>query len=127
MKIYLAVVLTLNMLVLVLFLPYRDNRAIEPSIAKLAVREKIAAIPEFTPNEPLKLTSGCADAGGDGFISGQGKTSEHLQHVGQVPVNRSTRFSYKARVSTACWSYNLNCYGVDDLALDGTTVVAPRL
>lgn len=128
MKIYLAIVLTLNLLLMGLFLPHGNNRAIDPSIAKIAVREKIADMPEFTPNEPLKLTSGCAETGnGDGLISGQGKTSEHFQHIGQMPVNRSTRFSYQAKVTAACWSYNLNCYGVNDLALDGTTVITPRL
>jgi hypothetical protein len=70
MKIYLAAVLTLNLLVMaLLFIPGNGNKAIDSSLAKIAVREKIAKIPEFTPNEPLKLTSGCADTGnGDGFI-----------------------------------------------------------
>jgi len=128
MKIYLAIVLTVNLLLLGMLLPHNNNRAIDPALAKIAVREKIADIPEFAPNEPLKLTSGCADTGnGDGLISGQGKTSEHFQHIGQMPVNRITRFSYQAKVNAACWSYNLNCYGVNDLALNGTTVVVPRL
>jgi hypothetical protein len=128
MKIYLAAVLTLNLFLLGFILQNNNNKSINPSLAKIAVREKLEDIPEFAPNEPLKLTSGCADAGnGDGLISGLGKTSEHFQHIEQIPVNRSTRFSYQAKVSAACWSYNLNCYGVKDLALEGTTFVAPRL
>jgi hypothetical protein len=128
MKTYIAAVLTLNLFAFGFLLTTSNDKPINPSLAKIAVREKLEDIAEFAPNEPLKLTSGCVDAGnGDGVISGLGKTSEHIQHIEQIPANRSTRFSYQAKVSAACWSYNLNCYGVKDLALEGTTIVSPRL
>jgi hypothetical protein len=132
MKLYLAIVLTLNLFAMSI-LWTSPTKSIESSLAKMVVRENIEKIPEIGSDETLRFSSRissseCADAGASkGLVTGRGQAVTTAQHIDGVPVYRSTQFSYRAMVSAACDYYNLNCYGVDTLDVAGTTSVTPRL
>jgi hypothetical protein len=107
---------------------YDRDGTFHNGLARIAVREKLDSLPAVDADSNVRLTKGCVERSDDGgVVVGSGDAMSRLRMVEGVPVTDHSRFSYRANVSSSCGGYNLNCYNVDELEVEGSRSVVPRL
>jgi hypothetical protein len=105
---------------------YDQDGSFHNGLARIAVRERLDSLPGVDAN--IRLAKGCVERSDDGgVVVGSGDAMSRFRIVEGVPVTDHSRFSYRANVSSNCGGYNLNCYKVDTLEVDGSRTVSPRL
>lgn len=97
------------------------------SMARIAVREEINTIP-YLKDKSINVKKSCSqlDSNG-GTIVGQALSSDTFRMIEGVPMSEKTEFSYEAKVQSHCSRFNLNCYAVQRLELQGMKAFYPQL
>jgi hypothetical protein len=104
-----------------------QNLQIQTGLARIALRDHLDETLSLTAASRVRLQKGCAEKMDNGaVIIGSGEAS-HSRFIDGQPVNEASRFSYRASVNTKCDAYNLNCYAVNNMDMDGSRSIAPRL
>jgi hypothetical protein len=104
------------------------DRQFQTTMARIAVRHQLDEMLSLTSDSRVRLQKGCAERNDDGgVIVGSGEASNSSRLIDGVPVNEASRFSYRASVSASCDPYNLNCYKIRNIDMDGSRFIAPRL
>lgn len=133
MKFSFAVLSALNLLVCgvsigSIFYRPAAPKNFDTGVARIAVREQLANLAFLKRDANLRITQGCAEQrGAGGFIVGSGETLNQISLIEGVPMNQSMRFSYQAAVSANCGAYNLHCYKVNSIDINGSNTLSPRL
>jgi hypothetical protein len=97
------------------------------NVARIVVREQLDSMPQIASSE-VRLNKGCVERTNDiGTVIGSGDASNQVGLIEGVPVIDSSAFSYRANVSSRCSAKNPNCYDVNDIEIEGSRKIAPRL
>ena len=100
----------------------------QTGMARIAVRERLDAMLSLTADSRVRLNKGCAEKTDDrGIIVGSGEALNSSRLIDGVPVSEASRFSYRASVGTSCDVHNLNCYEVENIDVNGSRAIMPRL
>lgn len=100
----------------------------QTGMARIAVRERLDGMLSLTADSTVRLNKGCAEKNDNGgVIVGSGEASSSSRLIAGVPVREASRFSYRASVSARCDVQNLNCYEVDNINMNASRSIAPRL
>ena len=96
-------------------------------VARLAVSEKITSLSRISTSA-LKVKQSCVqpDQGG-GTVIGEAEALTSMRVIDGVPMSDQTLVSYRAKVSSHCWKYNLNCYEIDNIELQGKRSIYPQI
>ncbi len=128
MKVLTALLLTVNTALVMAILFGPTTTTFDAGMAKLVVRERLDRIPVLGQNIDLKMSRSCAEQqGSNGVVSGQAQVAATAKILEGMPIHETTNFSYRAQLNAICWPYNLNCYKVDSMIVDGTQAIAPKL
>jgi hypothetical protein len=104
------------------------NNQFQTGMARIAVRERLDGMLSLTPDSMVRLNKGCAEKNDSGgLIVGSGEASSSSRVMEGVPVREASRFSYRANVSANCDVHNLNCYQVENIDVNGSRSIIPRL
>lgn len=100
----------------------------QTGMARIAVRERLDTMLSLTADARVRLSKGCAEKNDNGgIIVGSGEALNASRLIDGVPVSEASRFSYRASVGASCDVHNLNCYEVENIHVNGSRVITPRL
>lgn len=104
------------------------NAQFQASMARIAVREQLDKVLSLSSDSKVRLQRGCAEQNDNGgIVVGTGDALNASRVIDGVRVNEESQFSYRASVLADCDAYNLNCYKVGKIDLNGSRSIVPRL
>lgn len=98
-------------------------------LARIAVSQKLSALAPLATDASVRLNQGCAERQDNhaGVVVGSGEAMSQSGLIDGVHVSEASRFAYRARVSVNCDVQNLNCYRVDEIGMNQSRSITPRL
>jgi hypothetical protein len=107
--------------------PMDPDARFNNTVARMVVREQLDSMPQISSSQ-LKFTKGCVERGNDGgTVIGSADASNQVGLIEGVPVIDSSAVTYSANVSSHCTAANPYCYKVNNIEINGSRKIAPRL
>lgn len=104
------------------------NAQFQTPMARIAVREQLDKMFSLASDSKFRLQKDCAEQNDKGgIVVGAGEALNSSRVIDGLLVNEASRFSYRASVLADCDPYNLNCYKVGKIDVDGSRSIVPRL
>jgi len=125
--VYLTMINAILVIGLVLVQAPSQEENYDPSVARLAVQQKISSLAGLDSNA-ISFRETCSESNSyGGRISGQGEaiTTKSIQKKHQY--SKSTQFSYEVDVNARCFKLNPHCYNISDMVITGETRFVPKL
>jgi hypothetical protein len=114
-------------LALILVISGRAETLLEPSLAKMAVRETLEQMQVIPAASEFSNMTSCAEQNGiNASVIGKGAVRDQTASENGEPITRNIEFSYWARVANRCDRFNYLCYDVDRIDFRGTATTAAR-
>jgi hypothetical protein len=105
-----------------------ESQFFNAGAARIAVRDQLDVVAAIPSESGVKINQSCVEVSGSKAIAvGQGNATVEENIIDGIFVDETTSFTYQADITSNCSYYNINCYSVDRMKINGTRKFTPSL